>query len=350
MKKMNIMLCLTLCLLMTSCQAVQEPFKTNQPEETTVYCQETVVNTSQTTDTETEPITTPTSAESATVPTPPPLPAPSIPVYEGNDGLYDCNTSIGDHSNLINLMYDTEPKYTPSDTVKTVSVNGETWTVYYGGRIIYPYYNQDLLEYGMIETCPDTGKDLRTFAWFSTDTGKLIKFAHFYRSFTGLSVLSKEECMSIAENYLHESLNISGDYRLTSEEYTYNKENSNGRYQLLYRRFVGGIETMETVSVGIDHFGRIIAFNAFMLDSMNGVELPEYDEAEVMAALEYKIADVYKNEDNYSYSYRIKDPWLTRLKDGQLYLRYCVDVTLETLDGSPSPACGQELLLLVPIG
>ena len=71
-----------------------------------------------------------------------------------------------------------------------------------------------------------------------------------------------------------------------------------------------------------------------MFGSMDGIIIPDYDEAKVIDAVEYKLSNIYqKIIQTHTVSYEIADMRLTRLQDGKLYLKYQLEIMISTSDG-----------------
>lgn len=244
---------------------------------------------------------------------------PLFPVYEVNANT-DSENPLANHTNDINLSAYTDTAFSPSSQTVIRQVNGKTIEGVYQNRIVSPYYQNNSLVYEMkTDNSPTVRIDI------SQETGNVVRYVSgSYREANG-AILTETECLSIAEKVIAEVSDNPDSFVLTSKEYTYDKETERGRYLFSFNRYIGQMKTDEWIYVRVGEKGTVFSFVSNMLGNMDDVVVPNYHEKDVMAAVEYKIANIFKPYlDKYTCTYEIDDVCLTKLQDGKLYLKYLI--------------------------
>jgi hypothetical protein len=168
----------------------------------------------------------------------------------------------------------------------------------------------------------------RFVARFHTESRQLtfFKYSSYEERELSKPILTESECRAIAEKFLFEDMNVSGEYE-TKVTYQEIPEFANGVYICRFQRVVDQIETDEYAEAHVAERGRVILYRAHMLGAMDGIR-PAYQEEEIRSSIEHKLADIYASVmAEYTCTYEITDMRLTRLyEDGQLYLACSVNV------------------------
>ena len=253
---------------------------------------------------------------------------PTVQVLKYGGGFLNISNVSLNYEDEIDLKTYTDKKFMPESMSATIKVNGETLTGTYDYREKSPYYQSNCLVYNI----PGESGNCVTFV-LAEDTGRMIRYTDFefeQKIQDGIisgPALSKEECLSLAEKFLREVVGVSGEYVLRSEKYTKANSRLYGRYRFVFERYIDQMRTDEYASVNIGEMGVVRSFSVNMLGSMDGVSIPEYNEEEIVQAIEHKLATIYApvREKTNGY-YSIEDTCLTRLEDGELYLKYIVSI------------------------
>ena len=206
-----------------------------------------------------------------------------------------------------------------------------------------PYYNETVDIYdGVTESGAKYSFSL------SSNTGKLKTFLYPFTPDTLVDgyrpavlpdidkpALTKEECTQIAKDLLYNGMEAVGTYK---GYVSYMKTNSvvDGYYEFRFTRWIGDVKTAEFVLIQVTSRGRILYVYSDQFKAFDHVDSLDYDEKEVTAAFEYKLANLYKSDlQDKSLYYKSDAPVLTRLSDGKIYLKYALDVAIYTKDGKP---------------
>ena len=248
------------------------------------------------------------------------------------DPSYEPSISVlvgGDASHDIDLSVYTDSAFKPNEETVTFRIGDMVITGTYGYRTVSPFYRDSALIYTM-----QTGEGKQVRIDVSQDTGKLVRYvADNYRETEADGpILTEDACRAIAEKFISEVLAVTGVYELTEVDH------EGDDYLFTYYRYIDQVKTRERISVRIGERGRLLSFTSDMLGSMDGVDLPDYDEAEILAAVEHKLACIYESEiENSGCSYEIENVYVTRLQDGKLYLMYRIGVRMAHEDGFVIP-------------
>jgi hypothetical protein len=259
--------------------------------------------------------------------------------------IYEIDVDID-----LSLSSSVVPELIESELV--YDIMGTSLTGTYGRTHSSPYYNGTGHYYGGI-----TDSGVEFVIAINSETGNLHDF--YYRS--GLKngydvsvledldkpILTESECQKIAEKFFYNEMNAKGNYHVTVEHRDI-PEFANGLYEIKFVRTVDHIKTDEYVWFEITERGRIISVYTKALGSMDNIMIPDYDEEEVINAVEYKLSNMYQRFiQTHTVSYEIADRRLTRLQDGKLYLQYQLEITIFTSEGEPFAYDHAELLVCI---
>ena len=264
--------------------------------------------------------------------------APSdITIYEFNVSN-DNNNSIFYHSSDIDLSLKTSTVPELKENELVYNIMGTSLTSRYGSTFSTPYYNGIGNYYSGV-----TDSGVEFVMAVNSETGKLHDFYYRSRLENGYDVsvlddfdkpiLTETECQKIAEKFFYNEMKAIGNYHITVQHRAI-PEYANGIYVIKFERTVDNMKTDEYVSFDITERGRIISLYTNMFGSMDGIIIPDYDEAKVIDAVEYKLSNIYQKViQTHTVSYEIADMRLTRLQDGKLYLKYQLEIMISTSDG-----------------
>jgi hypothetical protein len=316
-------------LVLSSCQEVTEPdtkdslqttdteeMETNEPTESGTSAPETD------TDAQTEKIDIQNENEII-------LTSSGAPIYQVSQvggvygsGIFGVPTN---HSAEIDLKLNTTEvkSIQPAHQTVTFQIGNETLTAQYEETLSSAYYQDS---HDCYAGTTESGE--RFVARFHTESRQLtfFKYSSYEERELSKPILTESECRVIAEKFLFEDMNVSGEYE-TKVTYQEIPEFANGVYICRFQRVVDQIETDEYAEVHVAERGRVILYRAHMLGAMDGIR-PAYQEEEIRSSIEHKLADIYASVmAEYTCTYEITDMRLTRLyEDGQLYLACSVNV------------------------
>ncbi len=245
---------------------------------------------------------------------------PSVQVWEVNGALNDTGVPLTIyHTSDIDLSWQDDSMYQPEKNEVSYQFGDVMFNGIYSHRTESPYYQDDELHYTMENPNVPGIEEIS----ISPDTGRLVKYisASYKENEADGPILSEDECRAIAEKFMYRVLAVSGSYELVSTDFSY------GNYLFTFYRYIGNMKTAERISVRIGQRGRLLSFNSDMLGGMDGISVPDYDEEEVMAAVEHKVSNIYRSViEKYTCTYEIGDVLLTRLQDGKFYLKYLANI------------------------
>jgi hypothetical protein len=253
--------------------------------------------------------------------------SPSYQVFEyGSDTLFFREIQI-DHDDEIDMSLVKDETSKPESETRICQIGESTIHATYSYRVQSPYYHDSVLAY--TAKAEDGSKILIEY---SQDSGKLMRYVpggHYEH--TEENALTEEECIARAKQILME-LNENGDLfqLITSSP----QENY---YIFTFYRFIGQLRTNEYVIIFINKNGDLRAYMGQMLGSMDGIVVPDYDEQEIRKAIEFKLSEIYQPVlEKYSCMYVIDDDdvYLTRLRNGKLYLDYTIHVYGDFTEGT----------------
>lgn len=368
MKNNKIILCLFLCILLavqcvlTACQAPKEPSMnlptenntTSEPEvqtkeeeistftETTNIIPDATPSDSEEVDTDPEGVTNPfTPPDGMTLLGEVAAEPPSLVVNEmnGNNDSIVSSSSPDEEADILPQWK--KPELAGSEA--TLTHFGFEAKGTYRSSYRTPYYNETVDIYdGVTESGAKYSFSL------SSNTGKLKTFLYPFTPDTLVDgyrpavlpdidkpALTKEECTQIAKDLLYNGMEAVGTYK---GYVSYMKTNSvvDGYYEFRFTRWIGDMQTAEFVLIQVTSRGRILYVYSDQFKAFDHVDSLDYDEKEVTAAFEYKLANLYKSDlQDKSLYYKSDAPVLTRLSDGKIYLKYAVEVQIYTDAGKP---------------
>ena len=366
--------CITLLLGLLGCQTA-DPHAAI-PHDTTA--QQTEKTTEPQTDVQTEPETS-DSLETETALTTEPIeetftpPAdmtllgdiaqvpPSTVVYEFH-GDNDCTSSLFHHTEDIHVNRTTSQTKAELEGAKVTAdaaspYLGVAATGTYTDSKSQMYYAED---YDCYSATTESGNKYG-FS-INSNTGKLVEFSYQHEPVKidgqwydnavlddlDKPFLTQEECTKIVEGLFYKGMGATGTYTMTVR-YRPDPSLVHGFYSYRFTRTVDGKETNEDTFIYITDRGRIILISAIHFGSFDNADLPDYNEEELTAAVEYKLAKIYKDVlDTHSLYYNVESSKLARLNDGKFYLEYQLEVYMITEQGTSS--AHDHVNLLVCIG
>ena len=255
--------------------------------------------------------------------------ATTMQVFEIFDGDSQANSQMK-HTSDLELKSTRDSKRNELGKNISYLLNDIKMTGDYEYSIVSPYYKDNSTVYA--GTTAD-GKDVQF--GFSDHTGKLTRFRYPLYKETDLTrpIYTEEQCESIAKEFIQMVADASAIYEIEETVYRDNESYGGGSYEFVFTRMIDDMKSDETLNVRVTVRGRVIYYVATMLDSMKDQRKPVYDEVKAMEAIELKMADIYSPMENtHTYTYEIVDVRLTKLEDGQVYLRYKIKADIVRTD------------------
>ena len=153
-------------------------------------------------------------------------------------------------------------------------------------------------------------------------TKELVSFTYHVSAFDHGQTLDEAKCREIADNFASKYIEINQ----CSVEATIST--GSNQYMFVYSRNISDIETGEVFYVYVDGNGNITDFYSRVMHGFDNVLGIEFDEKQILDAIEAKLATIYEGVDNYE-SYTVKNFYIVQLEDGRFALVYNVNAQFE---------------------
>lgn len=238
------------------------------------------------------------------------------------------DSSIIAHDGDISLTTERFTKKSPSSkavTIKGTKISGKyqysTQGYLYNSQ--YDWYMWSK-ESQMVEYRIDSSGTIVYFSEVDTDYAASKEFE---------PILSEDECLDVATNYLGGFVDDANAYTLVNTRYLTIPE-YNAIYYFDFVRYVNGIETSDNAYIGVTVYGDVISHLFGTVGEMEqSPTLSEEDHQTINSNIDNKIMNIYAAlDEKYSYSYEVTNTTLVKLSDGKYALEYYVSVTFSTAD------------------
>lgn len=176
--------------------------------------------------------------------------------------------------------------------------------------------------------------DDRDLFWLDAQTGELrcLMMHTEEDSSTPKQSLTREECVSLAEKFLTQVIDDFDKYTLVESRIW----GSGNTYYFGYCRQIGGLDSMDTISVGIRPSGQLDFYDIRSYGTLQGVELPSsYNKAAVDETVRAKLDRMYASvAKDHSLEFSEKRRCVVRLPNGSIGLLIDIDtaVTFTEMD------------------
>lgn len=164
--------------------------------------------------------------------------------------------------------------------------------------------------------------------------------------------ISRDECISIAKDYLRSYVEDIEQYELVRDQYWKSPE-FNACYDFGFVRVIDGVSTLDKASIWVTAYGKVVLHSFTCLGEMKDAKLPSQDDMKLIrAAVDEKIKETYQSvEQKYDIEYTVddfEDVVFMRLEDGSYAIQYDITVRLTPKD-SEEPGFSELTCLLVII-
>ena len=209
---------------------------------------------------------------------------------------------------------------------KTVLFNDATYDVSYDCTKKGYLYNSALEHYSKQD-----GLDFVEFG-INKKTGRIDWYSWLeigYPQTNELTEKSREECLSIARDYLASYIEDIDAYELTDERYREIPEYG-AIYALEYARMIDGVRTADCARINITIYGTVVMHRFESFGEMKNATLPSQEKMEaIQSDIDKKLNSIYASvTDNYTVSYKLNNVIFERLADGKYALEYHYNVQL----------------------
>ncbi len=160
------------------------------------------------------------------------------------------------------------------------------------------------------------------------------------------NVLSQEECMQKAKEFLKDIVDIT-PYTVEVVD-----ETKNDCYKVTFIKYINGIKTTDQIRVSVNYDGSIYSYSAFMLDRVPvNTKTDDIDFEQIKQAVITKVDSIYSDKkDNYDrLDYGEPEYTLTILKDGKRAIICQMSVTAVNVVGEYEGHMGELLEMVIPV-
>lgn len=226
--------------------------------------------------------------------------------------------TYGNHSYDQTVSFEVQ-EVTEADKVgteETLMINGRLVTAPYRSTRHSLYFHSDADYYSV------DGLGSISFQ-INQHTGKCVAFHVHSHDDKSLPTKTKEECVEIAKTFLKQVVDDADAYRLISE-----KEFQGSHYWFTFNRCLGTLYTSDGVMLEVTPWGTITYFQSFLLGELKDVTPPDEETLRIAQEhVEQKLDEIFTSDD-YTVTYPKIRPYLLKLDNGQLALRYYVTAEL----------------------
>ena len=153
-------------------------------------------------------------------------------------------------------------------------------------------------------------------------TKELVAFTYQANTFDHGQTPDEAKCREIADNFASKYIEINQ----CSVETTIST--ASNQYRFEYSRSISGIETKDYFYVRVDGNGNITDFYSRVMHGFDNVLAIEFDEKQILDAIETKLVTIYEGVDNYE-SYTVRNFSIIQLEDGRFALMYNINAQFE---------------------
>ena len=161
-------------------------------------------------------------------------------------------------------------------------------------------------------------------AWFNPN-GKIERYSLFDVTDRPSEITcSEEDAIQVATDFMKDIVNV--------DEYTVSVlklENNWNMYEVYFHKYVDGTKTTEKACVGVTFDGKFCDYTADMLDQFSDVTKNPFDMDKIKNTVYARLEKLLENIDKdkyYKIEYSDEEFQLTRLKNGELAIKYTVTV------------------------